>query len=48
MYLAIFINIIECFVVVTFSFITYKLYYNTGLSYVTNNIHCEMAQAKLT
>ena len=38
-YLLIFLN---------FPFIPYKLYYNTGFSYVTNNIHCGMAQAKLT
>ena len=24
------------------------LYYNTGFSYVTNNVHCGMAQVKLT
>ena len=46
-YLAIFINIPETFLF-NFSFIPYKLYYNTGFSYVTNNIHCGMAQAKLT
>ena len=30
------------------SFIPSKLYYNTGFSCVTNNVHCGMAQAKLT
>ena len=30
------------------SFIPSKLYYNTGFSYITNNVHCGMAQAKLT